>query len=170
MKEKERVREEQKKQKKIEHSFKSLLKKLECNENSKFEDIKEKIQNEESYELLQSDSERERLFNEYIKQLQETCLHHVKRKKKDKKKKRSRSSSANSTDDGENEKHSEIQNNVKSDSRSPTKDEIAKEVSENEGEIESDDESLQQEATSKKSKKHKKIKKRKKHKSVSVVV
>jgi len=174
MKEKERLKEEQKKQKKIEHSFKSLLKKIECNENTKYEEIKEKIENEESYVLLQNDSERERLFNEFIKQLQETCLHHIKRKKKEKKKKRSRSSerSMESVEEGETE------SNAKSRSPSRAKEEITTEnsqkieVSENEGEIESDEDDSpsqqhEKQESLKKPKKHKKIKKRKKHKSES---
>jgi len=41
-KEKERLKDEQKKQKKLDHAFKSLLRKHECNDKTKFEDIREK--------------------------------------------------------------------------------------------------------------------------------
>lgn len=84
LKEKERVKEEQKRIKKLEHNFKNLLKKIGCNENSKYGDFKEKLQKEEAYLFLESDSERIRLFDEYVSQIQETCLHHIKRKKKKK--------------------------------------------------------------------------------------
>ena len=97
-KEKEKLKEEQRKQKKIEQNFKSLLKKFDVDESSKFEEVKEKISSDEAYELIKDDSERERLFNEYIVQIKETCLHHVKKKKEKKrnnKRSRSRSSSPN---------------------------------------------------------------------------
>ena len=99
-KEKEKLKEEQRKQKKIEQNFKSLLTKFDVDESSKFEEVKEKISSDEAYELIKDDSERERLFNEYIVQIKETCLHHVKKKKEKKRKnKRSRSRSSSPNND-----------------------------------------------------------------------
>lgn len=91
-KEKEKQKEELKKVKKLEQNFKSLLKKLEISESAQYETVKEKFVNEESYLNLKSDEDRERCFNEYISSLQETCLHHIK-KKKEKKRKSKRSKS-----------------------------------------------------------------------------
>lgn len=49
LKEKERLKEENRKLKKLEQNFKNLLKKMEIDENTRFEDIKEKVCNEEAY-------------------------------------------------------------------------------------------------------------------------
>lgn len=95
LKEKDRLKEESRKQKKLEQSFKNLLKKAEVTEDIKYEDIKEKISNEDAFLSIYSEEERERIFTEFISQMQETCLHHVKKKKeKRKKSKRDRSISS----------------------------------------------------------------------------
>lgn len=83
-KEKERLKEEQRKLKKLEQNFKNLLKNHEVNETTKFESIKEKICTEEAYTNLNGDQECERVFNEFIAQMQETCLHHIKKKREKK--------------------------------------------------------------------------------------
>ena len=90
--EKEKQREEQKKMKKLEQAFKSLLRKHEISENMPFESVREKLAAEEAYTVIGDEKVCERIFTEFISQLQETCLHHVK-KKKEKKRKSKRSMS-----------------------------------------------------------------------------
>ena len=104
LKEKEKLKDEQRKQKKLEQSFKNMLKKFEINEETKYEEIKEKLINEEAYQSIGTDQDRERIFTEYISQIQETCLHHIKKIKKEKrKKKRSRSKSIPPNEDSAEE-------------------------------------------------------------------
>lgn len=111
--EKERLKEEQKRVKKLESAFRSLLKKHEVNEATKFEDIRTRISSEEAYVNINDDKECERMFNDYLTHLQEACLHHVK-KKKDKERERERErekkrssaakrSRSNSIEEGEEE-------------------------------------------------------------------
>lgn len=150
-KEKEKLKEEQKKIKKIEQSFKSLLKKLEINESVKYEDIKEKIVNEEAYLNVNDDKECERLFNEFLSQMQESCLHHVK-KKKEKRKKNKRSRSVSSASENEESKMNKHEQSEQAGNGKTHSDEEARDLTEENG--------------SKSSKKHKKSKKRKKQKSV----
>lgn len=147
-KEKERLKDEAKKQKKIEHAFKSLLRKNEVQDQAKYDELKEKLEKEDAYLALGNDDERKRVLDDYFNQLQETCLHHVKRKKEKKRKhhKKSKSSSPENSDNDDKEEGA-----IKS---------------ENEGEVLSSDED--EEPTQKSSKKHKKSKKRKKQKSVGV--
>ena len=150
-KEREKLKEEQKKAKKIEQSFKSVLKKFELTESTKYEEIKEKISNEEVYTTINDDKECERLFNEFQQQMQESCLHHVKKKKeKRKKNKRSRSSSRNSDDDSRSNKKDYDQ----SDSKNNSDSEMVK------------SERTDEQNGSRSSRKHKKSKKRKRQKSV----
>ena len=177
LRERERLKEEHKKQKKLEQNFKSLLKKLEITEASMYDDIKEKISNEDAFLSIYSDKERERIFGDYINQMQETCLHHIKKKKeKRKKSKRSRSVSSPANDLSEevsdeddlrtsskiNKKDSSSHSNKHS-SRSngaSARDESATE------EKMDDEPSSNSELVHKSSKKHKKSKRKKKQKSV----
>ena len=177
-KEKERQREEQKKQKKVEQNFKNLLKKYDVNENTKYDEIKEKIHNEEIFLSITDDKERERIFGDYIVQLQETCLHHVKKKKeKRKKNKRSRSpSSPAGSDQSDEEDHKLITRMSKKDRETHKSGKESRHHETNEskhkedkssndkGEDKMDDESRND---SKSSKKHKKSKRKKKVKSVT---
>lgn len=197
-KEKERQKEESKRLKKLEQSFRNVLKKYEVNENSKFDVVKAKIVSEEAYVSINNEKECERIFNEYLTQLQETCLHHVKKKKEKKrsKNKRSRSNSPNedrsdavpvapaSSDtniggggtgtDGEDDvKAPKI---AKKDDDEGQSMDVNKEKSPSEVKIGKDEtknggskhESNDQNGSSKSSKKHKKSKKRKRQKSVGL--
>jgi pre-mRNA-processing factor 40 len=97
LKEKERLKEEQRKLKKLEQNFKGLLKRYEVNETSEYEAMKEKMSTDEAFIVLKEESERQRVFNDYIIQIKETCLHHIKKKReKRRKSKRSRSKSSES--------------------------------------------------------------------------
>jgi pre-mRNA-processing factor 40 len=93
LKEKERLKEEARKQKRLELNFKQLLKdKLDSlTEQSKWDDIKEKIENNEDYLALSSELDRIRLFDEYHRQFIADAAqqsHHHKRARKEKKKRK----------------------------------------------------------------------------------
>lgn len=170
LKEKERLKEENRKLKKLEQNFRSLLKRLEISETTKYEDIKDKISNEDAYLSIYSDSEREKIFADYINQMQETCLHHIKKKKeKRKKSKRSRNDNEPLSDEFSDE----------DDSRAVSPKVSRRHNDKESGEISSSrhekrdhhDERMEEESShrfsDKSSKKHKKSKRKKKTKSVS---
>lgn len=94
--EKERVKEETRKYKKLEASFKNLLKNLEINLQVTWEDVRSKIEEEPDFKAVTLESERVRIFKEYQHELEESCSHHhirSKKKKAKRQKKRSRSRS-----------------------------------------------------------------------------
>lgn len=96
--EKERVKEETRKYKKLESAFKNLLKNLEINLQISWEDIRGKIEEEPDFKAITLESERMRIFKEYQHELEESCSHHhirskKKKAKRQKKKSRSRSHS-----------------------------------------------------------------------------
>jgi len=112
MKEKERLKEETRKQKRLESNFKQLLK-IKLNsltEQSKWEDVKEQIENDNDYLALSSESDRIRLFEEYHRQVivdaqaaaaaaaaaaHHSHHHHKKARKEKKKRKHEKSNSSN---------------------------------------------------------------------------
>lgn len=61
-KEKERVKEEFKRFKKLEMQFKSLLKEMNIDPENSWDEVKEKVQNEEEYLAFASDSERQKIY------------------------------------------------------------------------------------------------------------
>jgi len=182
LKEKDRLKEESRKQKKLEQNFKNLLRKLEVTESTKYDEIKDKVANEDAYLSIYNDEDRERIFGDYINQMQETCLHHIKKKKEKKRKhKRSRSMSLQ-PNEGQSDEFSDEEANHKSDnrkdsSRSSHRDrEVHHSHREREsGEITSSksnkkdqhDDRMEESAGDKSSKKHKKSKRKKKQKSKS---
>jgi pre-mRNA-processing factor 40 len=158
-KEKEKQKEEHKKQKKLHSNFKSLLKKLQISEETKFDELIEKIKDEEAVQAISERTEQERVFNEFKQQLQEMCLHHLKRKKekKQKKHKRERSKSSSSADSSESSAdENELQAPDDSSAKHKKEHSVAMDVD-------------MKSASShhKKSSSHKKSKKRKKQKSES---
>lgn len=175
LKEKERLKEENRKLKKVEQNFKSLLKKLEIDETTKFDEVKEKICNEEAYLNISNDEERERIFNDLISQMQETCLHHIK-KKKEKRKKTKRSRSVSSPPEADSDDITEEEVTPSKVSRRDSGKLGNKDKERESGEITSskydkkeyDDRMDEDNKTSDKSnKKHKKSKRKKKQKSKS---
>jgi pre-mRNA-processing factor 40 len=90
LKEKDRLKEEARKQKRLESNFKQLLKiKLDSlTEQSKWDDIKEQIGNDDDYLALSSELDRIRLFDEYHRQIIADAHHHQKRARKEKKKRK----------------------------------------------------------------------------------
>ncbi len=110
MKEKERLKEEARKQKRLESNFKQLLKiKFDSlTEQSKWEDVKGQIENDNDYLALSLEADRIRLFDEYHRQIiadaqaaaaaaaaHHSHHHHKKARKEKKKRKHERSNSSN---------------------------------------------------------------------------
>lgn len=85
--EKERVREETRKFKKLETGFKNLLKTLNVDYQMTWEDVRLKIEEESDFKAITLESERIRIFKEYQHELEESCSHHHIRSKKKKAKK-----------------------------------------------------------------------------------
>ncbi|XP_046388008.1 pre-mRNA-processing factor 40 homolog B [Ischnura elegans] len=101
--EKERLKEEARRQRKMESGFKSLLKNHDVDYQTPWELVRMKLENEPAFECITLESERVRLFKEYQHDLEEACSHHHSRSKKSKKnkkqKKRSKSRSPSLSDD-----------------------------------------------------------------------
>ncbi|KAK9505433.1 hypothetical protein O3M35_009496 [Rhynocoris fuscipes] len=112
--EKERVKEDQRRQRKLEAGFKNLLKEYDVDYNSEWSDIREKLQNEEAFRTLSIEADRVRVFKEYQQEMEESCSHHHTRSKKTKKnkktKKRSRSRSMASESDSDHRAYSREHN------------------------------------------------------------
>lgn len=181
-KEKDRLKDENRKLKKLEQNFKNLLKKFELNEMTRYEEIKEKICKEDAYFSINNDEERERIFTDFISQMQETCLHHIK-KKKEKRKKTKRERSVTSpqnepqSEDGSENDEPSYGKMSKSSSRSNKDKDKEVDRERESGEITSSkygskkdyDEKMDEDSkyADKTSKKHKKSKRKKKQKSKS---
>lgn len=88
--EKERLKEELRKLKKLESGFKSLLKEEEIDYKTEWSTIREKIENDDAFKAIVVESERVRIFQEYQKEIDESCSHHHSKSKKSKKSKKSR--------------------------------------------------------------------------------
>ncbi|CAF4407964.1 unnamed protein product, partial [Rotaria magnacalcarata] len=111
LREKDRLKEEARKQKRLESNFKQLLKaKLNSlNEQSKWDDVKGQIENDNDFTALSSESDRVRLFEEFHRQIVADAQaaaaaaaaashhyhHHHKKARKDKKKRKHEKSSSN---------------------------------------------------------------------------
>ncbi|XP_064614415.1 LOW QUALITY PROTEIN: pre-mRNA-processing factor 40 homolog A-like [Liolophura sinensis] len=123
--EKERLKEEARKLRKLESSFKSMLKQASppIDVGSKWEDVRSQFERESAFELITLESERIRLYKEYLMALEESCSHHHTKKKKSKKHKlkrsRSRSKSSDSEDDSSRHK-TKKKKRSRSESRSPS--------------------------------------------------
>ncbi|UJR14795.1 hypothetical protein I4U23_001783 [Adineta vaga] len=116
LKDKKRLKEESRKQKRLESDFKQLLKlKVDSlTEQTKWEDIKIQIENEKEYQALTSEFDCIRLFDEYHRQTvsDDTNQHHKRAKKEKKKRKHEKPSSAQESED---EKSSKISTTMESD-------------------------------------------------------
>lgn len=81
--EKERVKEETRKFKKLEAGFKNLLKSQNVDYQTTWDEIRTKIEEEQDFKAVNLESERMRIFKEYQHELEESCSHHhIKSKKK----------------------------------------------------------------------------------------
>ncbi|KOX67770.1 Pre-mRNA-processing factor 40 like protein A [Melipona quadrifasciata] len=99
--EKERVKEETRKFKKLETGFKNLLKTLNVDYQMTWEDVRSKIEEESDFKAITLESERVRIFKEYQHELEESCSHHHIRSKKKKTKKVKRKSRSRSHSESE---------------------------------------------------------------------
>ncbi|XP_066595875.1 pre-mRNA-processing factor 40 homolog A [Prorops nasuta] len=100
--EKERVKEETRKFKKLETSFKTLLKTLDVDYQMSWDDVRGKIEEEADFKAITLESERVRIFKEYQHDLEESCSHHHIRSKKKKTKKPKRKSRSRSHSESDN--------------------------------------------------------------------
>ncbi|KAL1461788.1 hypothetical protein WDU94_013659 [Cyamophila willieti] len=113
--EKERLKEELRKLKKLESAFKSLLKQQpDIDYKTEWNIVREKIENEDAFKAIVVESERVRIFQEYQREIDESCSHHHSKSKKSKKSKkmsrrRSRSRSY-SESESDYEKHKRKKN------------------------------------------------------------
>ncbi|XP_060113435.1 pre-mRNA-processing factor 40 homolog A [Heteronotia binoei] len=154
--EREREKEEARKMKRKESAFKSMLKQATppIEMDAVWEDIRERFVKESAFEDITLESERKRIFKDFIYLLEHECQHHHSKNKKHSKKskkhhrKRSRSRSGSESEDDDSHSKKKRQ---RSESRS---------VSEHSSSAES-------ERSYKKSKKHKKKSKKRRHKSDS---
>ncbi|XP_061219748.1 pre-mRNA-processing factor 40 homolog A isoform X3 [Neopsephotus bourkii] len=154
--EREREKEEARKMKRKESAFKSMLKQATppIELDAVWEDIRDRFVKEPAFEDITLESERKRIFKDFIHVLEHECQHHHSKNKKHSKKskkhhrKRSRSRSGSETEDDDSHSKKKRQ---RSESRS---------VSERSSSAES-------ERSYKKSKKHKKKSKKRRHKSDS---
>lgn len=103
--EKERLKEDQRRQRKVESAFRNLLKEYDVDYNTDWAQIRDRIQGEEAFRTLSIEADRLRVFKEYQQEIEEACSHHHTRSKKSKKskknKKRSRSRSPASDSDSD---------------------------------------------------------------------
>ncbi|XP_032682663.1 pre-mRNA-processing factor 40 homolog A isoform X1 [Odontomachus brunneus] len=99
--EKERVKEETRKFKKLETGFRNLLKTLNVDYQMTWDEVRAKIEEEQDFKAITLESERIRIFKEYQHELEESCSHHHIRSKKKKTKKMKRKSRSRSHSDSE---------------------------------------------------------------------
>merc|ERR1712029_708699 len=94
-KEKERVKEESRKLRKLETNLRTLLAKLPIEPTTPWETARPQLEKQPEFEAITQEYERARIYKEYMKDLEESCSHsHNKRKKKSKKSKKHRRSSS----------------------------------------------------------------------------
>ncbi|XP_019409537.1 PREDICTED: pre-mRNA-processing factor 40 homolog A isoform X4 [Crocodylus porosus] len=154
--EREREKEEARKMKRKESAFKSMLKQAAppIELDAVWEDIRDRFVKEPAFEDITLESERKRIFKDFMHILEHECQHHhsknKKHSKKSKKHHRKRSRSRSGSESEEDDNHSK-KKRQRSESRS---------VSERSSSVES-------ERSYKKTKKHKKKSKKRRHKSDS---
>ncbi|XP_052247261.1 pre-mRNA-processing factor 40 homolog A-like isoform X2 [Dreissena polymorpha] len=111
--EKDRLKEEARKLRKLETSFKNMLGDADppIEENQKWEEIRPRFESKPAFEAISLESERQRLYKEFQVAMEEACVHLPKhsRKKKSKKHKgrrsRSRSKSVDYSDEDASSRH-----------------------------------------------------------------
>ncbi|XP_023018687.1 pre-mRNA processing factor 40 isoform X2 [Leptinotarsa decemlineata] len=112
VKEKERLKEETKRLKKLEMNFKTLLREMNIDFELRWDEVKGKLEKEEEFAAFESDSEREKIYKEYQHEMEESCSHHHSRSKKSKKKKKKVYKSSSS--DSESDRHKKSKHKSKS--------------------------------------------------------
>ncbi|XP_065341931.1 pre-mRNA-processing factor 40 homolog A isoform X2 [Cloeon dipterum] len=94
--EKERQKEENRKSRKIETAFKSLLRDKNVSIDTTWDDIRPLIETDPSFDSVTLESERIRIFKDFQHESEEMCAHHHARKKSKKNKKQKRKSRSRS--------------------------------------------------------------------------
>ena len=80
-KEKERMKEENRKLRKLETNFRTMLAKLPIEPSTPWETARPQLEKESEFEAIPHEYERARIYKEYMKDLEESCSHsHNKRK------------------------------------------------------------------------------------------
>merc|ERR1719495_1416935 len=98
-KEKERLKEEAKKFKKVESEIRNMFLDLRIDEKSEWDEVWEKIRDKSVCHSI-SEQKLEGVFKDYVRDLEESCQHnHGKKSKKKSKKKKKQSSSSSESDD-----------------------------------------------------------------------
>uniref|UniRef100_A0A6P7FXM2 Pre-mRNA-processing factor 40 homolog A isoform X2 n=1 Tax=Diabrotica virgifera virgifera TaxID=50390 RepID=A0A6P7FXM2_DIAVI len=112
VKEKERLKEESKRMKKLESNLKELLKEMNIDFELPWDEVKAKLEKEDEFLAFESDSERQRVYREFQHEMEESCSHHHSRSKKSKKKKKKVYKSSSS--DSGSDKHKKSKHKSKS--------------------------------------------------------
>jgi pre-mRNA-processing factor 40 len=122
--EKERLKEEARRLKKLESAFKYMLSKHNIDLDTKWDNIRSKLEGESAFENITLEAERIRLFKSYLIALEETCSHNHAKKKKTKKHRRWRSRSRSHSSDSEDDRRHRTskKKSRKSESYSPESD------------------------------------------------
>ncbi|KAG9471793.1 hypothetical protein GDO78_022748 [Eleutherodactylus coqui] len=155
--EREREKEEARKMKRKESAFKSMLKQAAppIEVDSVWEEVRERFIKEPAFEDITLESERKRIFKDFVHALEHECQHHhsknKKHSKKSKKHHRKRSRSRSGSESEEEEENHTKKKRQRSDSRSGSEHSTSGES----------------EKSYKKAKKHKKKSKKRRHKSNS---
>jgi pre-mRNA-processing factor 40 len=103
--EKERLKDEARRLKKLESAFKSLLTKVNIDLDTKWEDIRSRLERDSAFENITLEAERIRLFKEYLTVMEEACSHYHPKKKKTKKHRSRRSRSKSRSSESEEGHH-----------------------------------------------------------------
>ncbi|XP_074658879.1 pre-mRNA-processing factor 40 homolog A-like isoform X1 [Tubulanus polymorphus] len=121
--EKERMKEDLRKQRKLEISYKTLLKIADpvVELTTKWEEVKERFAGEAAFEAITLESEKIRLFKEYITQLEESCSHYHGKKRKSKKKHRAKRSPSRSSKSSGAESEGQIEESSRHERRKKKK-------------------------------------------------
>ena len=93
-KDKERIKEETKKLRKLEGDLRGVFTEINVEETSSWTEVMAKIQDKEAFSAV-TEAQAEKMFKDYQKDLGETCLHnHGKARKSKKSKKKKKASSS----------------------------------------------------------------------------
>ncbi|KAL0274675.1 UNVERIFIED_CONTAM: hypothetical protein PYX00_002747 [Menopon gallinae] len=119
--EKERIKEEARKLRKLENAFKNLLRQHEIDYKTEWTDIRGQLENEEAFTAITLESERIRIFKDYQHETEESCSHHHSRSRKSKKKRtRHRSRSESGSEYSEERGHGKKRRKRRSSNESET--------------------------------------------------
>merc|ERR1712071_438179 len=118
---KEKMKEENRRMKKLENAFRALLKTNEIDHVAVWEESRSKLEGDAAFDSITLESERVRIFKDYQRDMEESCGHHHSRSKKNKKKEKKqkrRSSSSKSPSTARSESRSKSRSKSRSRSKS----------------------------------------------------